>query len=351
MKAVVKYGLEPKQAELRDIPVPEPGEGDVLIKVKAAGLCGSDLHHYNGAFKHAIVPVVLGHEFAGVVAKAGSRVKRFKEGDRVVSDNTGAVCGVCYACSRGDYLQCMERKGLGSKMDGGFAEYVLISEKVLGPFPNSLMHIPDCLSFEEGAILDPFANGYNALIQQGGLMPGDSIAVTGAGPLALGCINVAKAAGAADILVLVRPSCSQIHRQAALKLGATEILELGKDDIPGRVKKITDNEGLALTADSAGAVELFPLCVDITRRGGKILRIGYDWKGLDYILNDMTNRNISLVGHMGYNPVAWKQVLALFKKGMLDAKSTITTTMPLDDFEKGVRLMTERKVVKLVFIP
>ncbi|MHB1315190.1 MAG: zinc-dependent alcohol dehydrogenase [Christensenellales bacterium] len=350
MKAIVRYGLENGQVEMRQVPVPGIGEGDVLIRVKAAGLCGSDLNSYRG--KTVVpVPVILGHEFAGEIAAVGSRVTAWKVGDRVVSDNTGYVCGTCYACNTGEYLQCPNRKGLGSKMDGGFAEYVKISEPVLSVYPSCLMRIPDCIPFEEAAILDPACNGYNAVIQQGGLTPGESVAVFGVGPIGLGCIAAAKVGGAVNIIAVVRKSTRELHRNVAQAMGATHIVEQDNGDAVKAIRDITRGEGVALTLDSAGANELFPLSVDITRLGGKIVRLGYDWAPLGYSLNLMTNRNISLVGHMGYNPIAWKNVIRLMEAGMLGTKQTITHRLPLEQFEEGIRLMSSREAIKVVFYP
>ena len=139
MKAVVKYGYGAGETELRDVPIPEIGDDDLLIEVKAAGVCGSDIAFDNG--QHAAIlnpPVILGHEFSGVVAKVGKNVTRWKIGQRVVSDNTGEVCGECYACNTSDFLSCPERKGIGYGMDGGFTNYVKILGKTLARVPTSL---------------------------------------------------------------------------------------------------------------------------------------------------------------------------------------------------------------------
>ena len=186
MKAVVKYGYGPRETELRDVPIPEIGDDDLLVEVKAAGVCGSDIAFDDGHHKEILFPpVVLGHEFSGVVAKVGKNVTEWKVGDRVVSDNTGEVCGHCYACNTADYLSCPERKGIGYGMDGGFTNYVKILGKTLARVPNSLMRIPDCMSFEEAAILDPACNGYMAVVQEAKVMPGDFVAVFGVGALGL----------------------------------------------------------------------------------------------------------------------------------------------------------------------
>ena len=178
MKAVVKYGFGPRETELRDVPIPEIGDDDLLIEVKAAGVCGSDIAFDDGGHKEILnPPVVLGHEFSGMVCKVGKNVTKWKVGDRVMSDNTGEVCGECYACNTADFLSCPERKGIGYGMDGGFTNYVKILGKTLARVPHSLMRIPDCMSYEEAAIMDPACNGYMAVVQEAKVMPGDFVAL------------------------------------------------------------------------------------------------------------------------------------------------------------------------------
>ena len=197
MKAVVKYGFGRGETEIREVPVPVIGDDDILVEVKAAGVCGTDIGFDDGGHENLLrPPVILGHEFSGVVSKTGRNVTDWKPGDRVVSDNTGKVCGKCYACGTANYLVCPERLGLGYGMDGGFAKYVKIHGDTLKVFPQSLMAIPENISFEEAAILDPCCNGYKAVVQEGSIMPGDFGAVFGAGPLGLYSVQCLKAAGA-----------------------------------------------------------------------------------------------------------------------------------------------------------
>ncbi|SCJ44918.1 Sorbitol dehydrogenase [uncultured Clostridium sp.] len=352
MLSVVRYGLGKGEVELREVPIPQIGEGDVLLRVHSAGLCGSDINTYMGRGSGKTVPLIMGHEFAGTVAAVGRRVTRWKEGDRVVSDNTGAVCGSCYACMQGEYLQCPNRLGLGGAIDGGFAEYVRIPEQALSPFPNCLWRVPDDMPLEVAAILDPPSNGYNAVIQQGGLIAGETVAVMGVGPLGLGGIGAASAAGASKVIALVRASTSALHREAARKMGATHIIETDTQDARAEVLRLTDGEGVAITNNCAGPASTFPLCVDITRNGGKIVMTGYDWEHpLNHEITTMTDRNISLVGHMGYNPTSWRNVIRLIEAGKLDIRPMITHELPLKDFHEGVRLMQSRQAIKVIFHP
>ena len=356
MKAIVRTSFLPEGIRLQERPIPTIGEGDVLVRVKAAGLCGSDLHVYKAKepLEFGQLNVVIGHEFAGEVVKVGSRVRHWKVGDRVASDNTGAVCGTCLSCMKGEPIHCEHRLGLGSDLDGGFAEYVRIGAEVLDVFPGCLIHIPDGLSYEEAAILDPVSNGYTAVVQHGGIVAGDSVAVVGVGPLGLACINAAKAAGALHIFAIVRKSTSQTHREAARKLGATHILEQGTDDIPAIIRSLTHGEGVATSFECAGPTSLIEFCLPFTRNGGRIVRVGLDFGGAPLALNavnQMTFRNISLIGHNGYNPQAWRYCADLLAAGILNCKDTITHVLPLEAYDRGVELMLKREAIKVVFHP
>ena len=355
MLAVTQVEKGAEGIRIIEKPIPEIGKRDVLIRVKAAGLCGSDLHIYRKKIEtSAEIGVTIGHEFSGEVVEIGEEVKLWNVGDRVASDNTGYVCGVCTACRMGHPLDCEQRLGLGFELDGGFAEYVKIDGRILDRMPDCLVHIPDSVSYGDAAILDPIANGYNAVVQQGKFLPGESVAVIGAGPLGLACVNVAKMAGAAQVFLLVRARTSQLHREAALKMGADEILETESPVLKKYIESKTEGEGLACVYECAGPSELTELAVTLVRRGGKVIRVGFEFGGKDLkinALNQVVFHNIQLIGHEGYDPVSWHNCMKLLEAGMLDAKTPITHILPLTEYRKGVDLMLERKAIKVIYQP
>ena len=282
MKAIVKYGYGKGETEIRDVPVPEIGDDDVLLEVKAAGVCGTDIAFDDGGHEELLrPPVILGHEFSGIVATVGKNVTEWQPGDRVVSDNTGKVCGKCYACGRSNYLACPSRLGLGYGMDGGFTKYVKILGETLKVFPQSLMRIPQEMSFEEAAILDPCCNGYMAVVQESTLMPGDFGAVFGVGPLGLFAIQAMKVSGAAKVIAIGLSADSERFKLAQ-KLGATDIVVADKENVQTRITEITNGENVALTADCAGINQVLKKALDITRQGGQIVKIGYDARPVDF---------------------------------------------------------------------
>lgn len=348
MLALVKYGTGRGETQLRDVPVPQISEDDLLIEVKAAGICGSDIAYDNGDHPgHLNCPVVLGHEFSGVICKAGKNVKGWKEGDRVVSDNTGYVCGKCYACATGQFLSCPDRKGLGYGMDGGFTDYVKITGDVLTKDPNTLFRIPDGISFEEAAILDPICNAYKAIVQESRIMPGEDIVVFGVGPLGLFSIQIARVMGCANIIA-VGLEADEERFKIARRYGATHIIKSDAQDVAAEVDLITEGEKAAVAIDAAGVNSVLRQAIDVVRTGGEIVKIGYDSRPYGYSLDNILDRGISIRGHFGYDYQSWKNVIRLLKQGKVDLKGMISHHILLKDWKKGFDLVRSRKAIKII---
>jgi len=351
MKALVKYGFGKGETELRDIPVPLTDDNDILIRVKAAGICGSDISFDAGGHENILhPPVVLGHEFSGVIEKAGKNVAGWKVGDRVVSENTGYICGKCHACSTSDYLSCPSRLGIGYGMDGGFTSFVKIPGDVLVRMPHPLYHIPDNISFEEAAIFDPCCNSYKAIAQESRFYPGEDIAVFGVGPLGMFAIQVARVAGATNIIA-IGLSRDEERFKIAKKLGATHIIMGDKEDVIARVMEITDGEGVPLVIDCAGVAIVLKQAIEITRNTGQIVKIGYDENPVNFSLDPILDKAISIKGHFGYDHISWKNVMKLTEKGSLDLKSMITHKLPLSHWSEGFDLVRKQKALKVILIP
>lgn len=351
MKAIVKYGFGKFETEIRDVPVPVIGDDDILVEVKAAGICGSDIAFDNGEHANLLnPPVVLGHEFSGVIHAKGKNVTEWEVGERVVSDNTGKVCGKCYACGTADYLACPSRLGIGYGMDGGFTKYVRIPGDVLKKFPNSLMKIPENMSFEEAAILDPCCNAYMAIVQESHLMAGEYIAVFGVGALGLFSIQVARAAGAAKIIA-IGLSADEERFKIAKKLGATDIVMGDKENVIETVMKITNGEGVALVVDCAGVAVVLKQAIEIVRSSGQIVKIGYDHNPVGFSLDPILDKAISLKGHFGYTWVSWRNVMNLVAAGKLDLKTMISHKMKLSQFREAFDMVRRKESIKIILYP
>ena len=351
MKAIVKYGYGKYETEIRDVPVPEIGDDDILLEVKAAGVCGSDIAFDDGGHANLLrPPVILGHEFSGIVSRTGKNVTDWKPGDRAVSDNTGKVCGKCYACGVANYLSCPERLGLGYGMDGGFAKFVKIPGETLKVFPNSLMRIPDEMSFEEAAIMDPCCNGYMAVIQESGFMPGDYGAVFGLGALGQFAIQALRVAGAAKIIAICL-AADENRFELALKNGVTDLIIADQVNLKQAILDLTKGEGVGLAVDCAGASVVLRQAIDIVRTGGEIVKIGYDEKPVGFSLDPLIDKAVSIKGHFGYNWLTWRNVMNLVVAGKIDMKSMISHKMKLSDFREAFDLVREKQAIKIILYP
>lgn len=351
MQALQKLQHGAGHVSLHEVPIPTLGDDDVLLKVEAAGLCASDLDFIAGRQAEALhPPVILGHEFAGTVAKVGKNVLKWKVGDRVVSDNTGTVCGECYACTTGDYLACPNRLGLGYGMDGGFAPYCKILGDTLQKFPNSLMRIPDEISMEGAAILDPACNAYRAVVQEAHILPGEDIAIFGAGALGQFSVQCARAAGAAKIILI---GLSEDHDRflMAKEHGATHFIVSGEQNPTETVLDLTEGRGVGAVIDCAGANAVLKEAVRMVRAGGSVVKVGYDVRPLGFSLDVLLERAVRVVGHFGYDWVCWNNVMNLVLAGKFSLESVITHRMPLEDYKKAVELLQTKQAVKIILYP
>jgi threonine dehydrogenase-like Zn-dependent dehydrogenase len=349
--ALVKYAHGKGNYEFREVPEPEPGDDDVVIQIKAAGLCASDIDFIEGRQAGALrPPVILGHEFSGVIFKAGKNVKKWKEGDRVVSDNTGSVCGECHACSAGDYLGCSRRLGLGYGMDGGFTRYTKIPGDTLRVFPNTLMRIPDGISFEEAAVMDPAGNAYRAVVQEAKIIPGEYTAVFGIGTIGQFALQCARAAGASKIIAIANSPNAERFKLAR-ENGATHTIISSQTSVIEAVYDLTEGEGVAAVIDCAGANVVLKQGIEIIRTGGIFVRVGYDTRPVDMSMDRLLERGVTVKGHFGYDWAAWKNVFNLVLANKFSLSNVISRRMPLKDFDEAVDMLKNRKAVKIILYP
>lgn len=349
MKAFV--AVERGRYEVRDVPVPEIGDRDILIQVKAAAICGSDVHIFDGSMDPICgYPVIMGHENAGVIVKVGENAPgNWKVGDRVTSENTVYSCGECYSCMIGDYVACETRKGFGIAADGAIAEYIKIPGDILAFAPQCLMKIPDNVTFGEATLLEPVANAYKTVFQEGGLMAGETILIGGAGTFGDYCAHLAKLGGASCIAMLVRKSTSSSKLEIARKLGVTDFIY---SDDPEQARQtaqqLTNGFGFDLAVETSGSAAVLNLCIEQVHTHGRVVRVAIGNKPYNFGMDAVTLRSVKLMGHLGYNPVSWHNVMNLAASGKLDLETVVTHEFPLDEAKKGFELVADHKAGKVI---
>jgi L-iditol 2-dehydrogenase len=341
--AVVQYALAPMAVELRDVAVPEVGDADVLLRVGAVSVCGSDVHQaYNTHSWPVSIPVVLGHEFGGTVAKVGRAVKGFREGDRVVSETAAEVCGECMLCRTGRYNLCPRRKGFGYGIDGAMASYVKV--------PGRCLHrIPDTLPFELACLAEPHAVAYNAMCVNSTIRPGDLVVVLGPGPIGLLCARMAALAGA-DPLIVAGRSTDAARLDTARQLGATCVVDVDREELHEVVRGF-NALGADLVCDASGASRPLDVALALARPDGQVTKVGWspDLTAVD--LNPLVQKNVRLQGSFSHNFPVWERVIHLLDRRRTLPEAIVGFKAPLDEWREAFDAMHEGRVIKSVLIP
>ena len=344
MSGLVNYGPEPRSVEMRDVPVPEIGAEDVLLAVRAVGVCGSDLHQYYGTPSWKVnYPVVLGHEFAGVVAQAGARVRAFREGDRVVSE-TAAVLDLDSPFARaGQYNLDPHRLGFGYGVDGAMTSFVRVPERCLH-------RLPDALPFERAALTEPCCVAYNAVCVHARIRPGDAVAVLGPGPIGLLCALMARLSGARPLLVVGTPA-DAARLEVARRIGATRALGDGGEDVADHVRGLGDGYGVDVVIDAAGVSETLRLALEIVRPGGQVIKVGWGPQPYGHSLDPLVQKAVTLQGSFSHNWPLWERVIAMLADGQIDLGLILNRVSPLDQWRECFDAMHRGEIVKAVLMP
>jgi 2-desacetyl-2-hydroxyethyl bacteriochlorophyllide A dehydrogenase len=313
----------PGQTRLIDVPLPEPGPGDILIAVRAAGICGTDLHIFHGEYE-ARYPIIPGHEFSGVVAAVGENTRRYRVGDRVTAD-PNIPCGLCPYCQRNEPNQCAHLAAVGVTRDGAFAEYVVVPE-------GNVFRI-DNLPFAAAALIEPLACVVWGL-KRVQVQPGDAALIFGAGPMGCLVLQALRHAGAAQVVVVdVIPS----RLEQAAALGATETV-LADGHQAGRLRALVPL-GYDLVTDATGVPDVLEQCFDYVRPRGKVWVFGVcpPESRASFSPYEVFRRDLTVIGSFAVNRT-FQESIALIGSGAIQAEALISHRLPLDQFADGLRL-------------
>jgi alcohol dehydrogenase/L-iditol 2-dehydrogenase len=343
MIALVKYGTRPGEVELREAPLPEIGPNDVLLRTAACGVCGSDLEMYHHQATYVIdVPVTLGHEFSGTVVEVGDAVRDWQPGDRVVSETAAHICGRCAMCRGGQYNLCPERRGFGSRVNGAFATYVGVPERILH-------RVPDGLDLETAALTEPLSVAYNALVVKSRIRPGDTVVVFGAGPIGLLAMQVALVCGARQVIVAGLSSDKE-RLAVAGRLGA-EAVNVEESDLPALLGERTAGLGADLVVDAAGPNPVMVQAMEIVRPNGQITKIGWDPRPANYSLDPLLIKAVTLQGVFSHTWTTWEKALALLASNQIQSEPMISHRLPLSSWRAAFELVEKRQAIKTLILP
>jgi L-iditol 2-dehydrogenase len=346
MKALVKTGKGPGLIELRDVPVPKIGDAEVLIEVKAAGICGTDLHIWHDEFPYW-PPVILGHEFAGVVAARGGNIKDWEVGDRVVGEPHTLACGTCWLCRTGRRQLCPAKRSPGWGIDGCFAKWMRYPEPAL------LHRIPDGLPFEEAALVEPTANVVHDVLERGRVEIADVVAVVGPGPIGLLAAQAAKAGGAATVIVAGTNADEEVRLSIARRLpGIDRVVNVQRDDAAGIVNALSGGRGADLVVEASGAEAGIGLAVRLVRKYGRIAAIGLTGRErIAFPYDAGMSKAVEFIFNMSTSFTSWDRAIHLLASGKVDVKPLLTHRGGLDRWEEFFNALEQKRGLKGLFLP
>ncbi len=334
-----------KKLELADMPKPEPGPGEALVRVRACGICGSDVHGWDGSTGRRIPPIVMGHEASGVVEAVGRGVARFREGDRVTFDSM-VNCGVCAFCRRGQMNLCDNRQVLGVscgdyRRHGAFAEYVTVPERIM-------FRLPDAMTFEQAAMIEPVSVAVHAV----NITPvrlGETGVVVGSGMVGLLVVQALKLAGCSRVIAV---DLEDGKLELAKCLGATETMNADRDDVPALVRELTEGRGADVAMEVVGATAPVQTALASVRKGGTLTLVGNVSPKIELPLQSVVTREVRVQGSCASSG-EYPECIDLVARRMIRVEPLISASAPLKEGPQWFERLyaKERNLMKVLLNP
>lgn len=336
--AVVNYAPEKHCVELREVPRPQLGDEDVLLEVAYVGICGSDLHQWTGDHSWLVnYPVILGHEFAGLVREVGPRVTGWKEGDRATSETAAIIDPNSPLTRRGLYNLDPTRKGFGYGVDGAMTQFVRV--------PSRCLHrLPDSLPFEKAALTEPCCVAYNAVVNNTRIRPGDRVLVIGPGPIGILCAAMARLQGAEVAVAGIERDRARLA--IAKRYGCVPLIEGVAEWARAR-----DGLGADVMIDTSGISATLRTALDLVRPAGWITKVGWGKQPLGFSLDPLVQKNVTLQGSYSHNWPVWEAVIHLLASGQLDVEPILGGIWPLERWQEAFEKMHSGAIAKAILQP
>jgi L-iditol 2-dehydrogenase len=342
MKALVRYSHLPKKLKIKEIPLPsiKKSKNHAIIDVKFAGICGRDLEHYKSKISKKKIPSVLGHEFSGIVKKVNKNNSNVKVGDRVTCETVKSVCNKCTLCKSGFYNLCKKRKNIGGSTSGAFASLIKVPTEYIHNLPNNV-------SLDEAALIEPLAVCYNALISNSNIKKNSTVLIFGAGTIGLLSLKLAKYKKSKIFLVCTPQD--KIQKEIAKKNKVSNIY-FNNCDYVKKILRDTNNQGVDLVVDTVGGVDkTFEDAIRITRPGGQITKIGWFMKKeVKANFDDIVRKNLKIQGSFSHNYKIWEKCIKLLSKKNIYIKDLISKKCEISEWKSAFDLLTNRKAVKIL---
>ncbi|MDO8686527.1 MAG: alcohol dehydrogenase catalytic domain-containing protein [Clostridiales bacterium] len=339
MKAMVISA--PKDVRYIEVERPKTGPGDVLVRVRYCGICGTDLAIFGGNMsfvRDGLIkyPVRIGHEWSGIVEETGSEVVNFKPGDRVIGDNW-VSCGQCKYCMQGDFHKCSGIRAVGTVncWDGAFAEYILIPAR-------HLYKLPDGISLEDGALIEPLSIAYSG-VKESGIGTGCSVLVIGTGPIGLAATALARYMGAGKVMLAGR---KDVKLDVGKKMGADTVINVTRESLKDFVLKETEGQGVSVILETSGAISIINDCLDYIGKKGIITLIGfYETQLNNFNIDKLVLNRIKMIGVTG--EVTLHEIINVVKTAGISLKPTITHRFAFDEAADAIRTAEGKNDIRI----
>ena len=343
MKALVLQQY--KRLGYQDVPEPKPGPDEVLVAVKACGICGSDVHGMDGSTGRRRPPIIMGHEASGVIAAAGADVTDWKPQDRVTFDST-IYCGVCDFCRRGEINLCDRRRVLGVscedyRQNGAFAEFVAVPQRIL-------YRVPDSLPFEHAALVEPFAIALHAVRRSPPAL-NDTVVVIGAGMIGLALVQALSQTGCGRLIVV---DVAADRLKLAASLGATQTVDSTKTDPARTISDLTNGRGADIAYEAVGVSATVDLALRCVRKGGSVTLVGNVAPKIDFPLQVAVTRELTLHGSCASRG-EYPACLDMLARGALRAEPLVSAVAPLAEGASWFERLYQKEpgLLKVVLAP
>lgn len=340
MKAVVKEQKGVGNVVYKEMPEPKPGPGELKVEVKAAGVCGTDIHIFHDRFRNN-PPVILGHEFSGVVVEVGEGVKDYKVGDRVTAEAPARICGTCAYCRVGNYNLCSNRLGVGWGVNGCFAKYCITEEKMTHK-------LPDNVSFKAGALCEPLACVVHGM-ELTGISAGDLVVVAGPGPIGLLTMQAAKAEGA--VVAVTGTNVDKERLEVAKKLGSDYIINVQEHDLIGEIRSLTRGYGADVVMECSGSQASVNTCLELIKKGGKYTQVGLFGKPITIDFDKVVTKELKVTGVQSQRWTAWEWALKLLELDKIQLEPLVSGEYSMADWEKAFEAFESKQGLKIVMYP
>ncbi|AKP45681.1 MULTISPECIES: zinc-binding dehydrogenase [Bacillus] len=341
MKALLKTKLGPGNLEVAEVEEPQVGKDQVKILVKYSGICGTDIHTFQGHYKVS-APVILGHEFSGEVVEVGKNVTEFQPGDRVTSETTFYICGKCKYCQSGDYNLCSSRKGLGTQQNGSFTKYVIARKE-------SVHRLPEHVDYLSAAMTEPLACAHHA-VSKSAIKKGDVVVVLGPGPIGLLTAQIAKTYG--TTVVITGLSNDKIRLEKAKELGIDYAVNIQEEDINALVQSLTDGYGADIVLECTGAVPAVNMGLDLLKKKGQFVQVGI-FKNPEIPIDSekIIQKELTFIGSRSQKPSDWEPSLALMNEKLVNTKALVTHQFDITQWDEAYKVIKNGESIKVILKP